>query len=146
MNRFARVVSSLVLIALLGVSAVGMGLCICADGHVALEMGCHGGCPNAEAAADCRQGAEAEKLITACGDRGGDCIYVPLSAGAILYSSSSDAKLSLSAKRLSLGAHQAGDVNSRDSGAVRANASRALYVSMCASASVLAQRTIVLRI
>lgn len=145
MNRSVRVISSLVLIGLLAMGAVGMGLCICANGHVALEMGCDGECRSSERAPDCGQHSGDEAHTAACGD-GGGCVYVPLSPETTLHSSSERANLSLSTKSSLLGTHPADCLNSRANDGVRADASRALRMAMRTSASVLAQRTIVLRI
>lgn len=146
MSRLLRSFVCLVLIGSAGTGVFGMGLCICADGHVALEMGCHGGCQDAEDSPDCQQHGEAEISAGALADTGGDCVYLSLLSDAMLHSLFG-ARHSLSAKNLLSGSPQAGGPNDRADFDVRANASGLFRrTPLYTSASVLAQRTIVLRI
>ena len=146
MNRFLRLFTCVVLIGFVGTGAFGLGLCICTDGHVALEMGCHGGCRDAEDAPDYREHAEVDMFTAACGTTGGNCVYVPLSSGPMLYSSS-EARYSLSARHRLPHTQQAGCLNGGVDCDIRPTALGALRrAPLHTSTSVLAQRTVVLRI
>ena len=146
MNRLARTTLCLLLIGFLGMGSVGMGLCYCTDGNVELGMGCCGDCRSAEDAPDCQHSSSTERFTATDVYSDADCTYVPLASGSMLLTSSQVSKPTLSIKGPFLPDYQAGCLNSRVDGGVRADASRALCMAMRTSASVLAQRTIVLRI
>jgi hypothetical protein len=146
MNRFPRLISCLVLLGFAGTGVPGMGLCICADGDVALETVCDGTCRDAEEAPYHQQHGECDMRAAACIDSGGDCVYLPLSLDAML-PSLSKGRHSLSAKNLLPRTFQAGGLNDGVDFDVRLNASRVLRrTPLHMSAALLAQRTIVLRI
>ena len=145
-NRLARTTLCLLLVGFLGMGSVGMGLCYCSDGNIVLGTGCCGDCRSAEDAPDCQQNSSTEMFTATAGYSSADCTYVPLSSGATLLVSSQVSKLTLSTKGPFLPDYQAGCLNSRDDGGVRADASRARCASVLTSDSLLAQRTVVLRI
>lgn len=133
MSRFLRSFACLVLIGYGGMGVFGMGICICADGHVAIEMVCHGGCQDAEDSPDHQQHGEAEMVAGALADTGGDCVYVPPLADAMLHSLP--------------GSPLAGCLSAGGDFDVRTNTLRVLCRTPShTSVSVLVQRTIVLRI
>ena len=146
MNRFTRMIVSLLFIGFLGMGAVGMGLCYCSGGNIVLGTGCCGDCRNTEDAPDCQQSSGTAMFTATAAYSSADCTYVPLSSGAMLLASSQASRLSLSTKGPVLPVYQANHMNSRADGGVCVDASRDRRASMHPSASLLAQRTIVLRI
>jgi len=146
MNRFPRLISWLVLLCFAGTTVSGLGICICADGDVALEMACAGTCRDSEEVPYHRQHGECDMRAAACIDSGGDCVYVPLSSDAMLLSSSG-ARHSLSAKNHLPHTSQSGGLNDRVARDGRANAvCVARQAPLLMSASLVARRMIVLRI
>ena len=145
-NRLARTTLCLLLVGFLGMGSVGMGLCYCSDGNIVLGTGCCGDCRSAEDAPDCQQNSSTEMFTATAGYSSADCTYVPLSSGAMLLASSQVSKPALSTKGTFLPVCQANCLNGRADGGVRVDASRARCASVLTSASLLAQRTIVLRI
>ena len=145
-NRLARTTLCLLLVGFLGMGSLGMGLCYCSDGNIVLGTGCCGDCRNSEDATDCQQSSSTEMFTATAAYSGADCTYVPLSSGAMLLASSQGSQLTLSTKGAFLPVYQADCLNGRVDGGVRADASRARYASVFTSDSLLAQRTVVLRI
>jgi hypothetical protein len=146
MNRFARSNLSLLLIGFLGIGSVGVGVCVCADGDVEPGMGCCGGCQGAEDAADRQQNPGAGTFAAAREDNCAGCMYVSLSSGAMLHASSHKSRISLTSTVSFLLAYQADCLDHGAGGGGRTGASRAQRASLRASASLLAQRTVILRI
>lgn len=143
MTRPIRTVLSLFLIGFLVMGSDAMGLCICADGKVALEMGCDGDCPGSGAVQD---GGQHTGIIVVSGAGDGDCVYVPFSTEALLHSGAIRAKLPVPAKGFPLGASHAIHLNSSRVDGVCANGSHARRAALLPSAALLAQRTVILRI
>jgi hypothetical protein len=146
MNRLARTTLCLLLVGFLGISSVGMGLCYCSDGSIVLGTGCCGDCRNSEDAPVCQQNSKTASFPATAGYSSADCTYVPLASGAMLLASSQVSRPTLSTKGPFLPVYQADCLDSRADGGVRADASRARCASVLTAGSLLAQRTIVLRI
>ena len=146
MNRFARSTLCLLLVGFLGMGSVGKAFCICADGDVELGAGCCDGAPDTDDAPDRHRIPGHAVPASACGEDSADCTYAPLSSGAMLHSSSHASKRAPANRSPFLTACQATGFDGRALGVVRSNASRARFSSIRTSASLLAQRTIVLRI
>jgi len=146
MNRLARSTLCLLLVGLLGMGSVGLGLCICADGGIELRTGCCGDCRNADDMPDGQQHSGTAMSTTPAAYSNADCTYVPLSSEAMLLASSQAPKSPLLSKSSLVAVYPADCLNSRSDG-LGSKASRAqCFTSTLVSASLLAQRTVVLRI
>ena len=146
MNHIVRSALNLLLVGFLGMGPVGLSLCICADGNVELRVGCCSDCGDTDNASDAQGNSGTAMFAAALGDRSTDCTYVPLSHGPMLHVSSHVTKPPLLAKGPLFPALPAECLYRRTGGDVGANVSRAVSSSIRVSASLLAQRTVVLRI
>ena len=77
MNRFARTLCFLLVTALLATGGIPMNLCLCQDGHVAVDTGCAGDCRDTGADGQMRTDSE---ILFVNSDGVGECLCIPISA------------------------------------------------------------------